>query len=228
MADLEFFNLNSGESATVRILSSTVASIERVWVHTVAVGGKNKKFTCIAKNSIDECPLCKAAANGNESVKEATERLIVHLFDYTDGKEKIWNRTVNANFLANLKQIEDAWGGRICDCVITITRKGADFPKYELMVVNANMYPPLNMEMLDQSVGYRASSYRNSEEYEEFLRTGVMPAHKKTEKAYAPKDRFANSNNNGRFVQTNQQVKPAHTFSNTQQGAQYKDPFARG
>ena len=238
MADIEFFYLEDGQSANVRILSKSVSSIEKKWVHTVKVGDKNKKFTCIAKNAIEECPFCQAARNYVDGIQEASQRLVIHLLDYTDNKEKIWNRTVNANFIGVLKQVEESWGN-LCNCVLSIKRNGAQFPTYTVTVLNPAQYPPVDESLVDVDVGYRISSYRSKEEMEEFLRTGVMPDHKKQEKKFVPRSeaqsRFANASSyvpqgvqSAGYAQVPQQTQAPIPITPVKPARDYRDPFARG
>ena len=50
---VSFFNLNDGESVVIRILSTTVAKIERNNVHVVSIAGKKKSINCLG----GKCPL---------------------------------------------------------------------------------------------------------------------------------------------------------------------------
>ena len=186
--NIEFFNINAGESAVVRILSTTVDKIERIGIHTVELGdGTKKKVRCLEAN----CPLCK-----ND---QPNERLAVHLWDYTDNKEKVWNRTTNEKFVNLLKDVEENWGN-LSECVIKITREGADFPKYSVTVQNPNKYPmpdEIKKEDIDKNVGYRCCTYRSADELAEFLKTGYLPEHvkKQPKQDWVPKDQWIKNKN---------------------------------
>lgn len=184
---LEFFNLfKDGDNAIIRILNTVVDKIETKAVHKINVNGKNKIVPCFGNGN---CPLCESI-NDMEGIEEAKTRLYVHLWDYTDNKEKVWNRTPNENFLNSLRGIEESWGN-LCDCVFKITRKGDNFPKYELLIINPNKYPmPAGVEV-DANIAYRFSSYRSAEELEEYVKTGFLPDHVKSNKStWIPKEEW--------------------------------------
>lgn len=184
---LEFFNLfKDGDSAIIRILNTTVDKIETKTVHKISVNGKNKIVPCLGNGN---CPLCESISD-MEGVGEANTRLYVHLWDYTDNKEKVWNRTPNENFLNALRDVEANWGN-LTDCVLKITRKGDNFPKYDLLIVNPSKYPmPDNVEV-DANVAFRFSSYRSAEELEEYVKTGFLPDHvKKNNNTWLPKEEW--------------------------------------
>lgn len=186
--NIEFFNIRGGESAIVRILSTTVDKIERIGIHTIELGdGTKKKVRCLESN----CPLC----NDNQ----ASERLALHLWDYTDGKEKVWNRTTNEKFVNLLKDVEENWGN-LSECVVKITRESDDFPQYSVTVQNPSKYPMPNeitKEDIDKNVGYRCCTYRSADELVEFLKTGYLPEHikKQPKQDWIPKDQWIKNKN---------------------------------
>ena len=179
---MKFFNLvRDGDSAVVRILNTDVSKMEIKDIHFVDVGGKKKTLACLGK---DNCPLCDNST--------PVTRLFVHLWDYTDNEEKVWSRTPNENFLNSLRDVVDSWGN-LCDCVIKITRNGDNFPKYSITVLNPNKYPMPDKQFeiaIDGNVAYRCSTYRSSEELAEFVRTGYLPDHVKTQTAWIPKEEW--------------------------------------
>lgn len=180
-----FFYLNAGESAVVRILSTTVDKIERRSIHVLHVDGKKKSVACLSK----DCPLCEHYGPSNE-------RLYVHLWDYTDNSEKVWNRTTNEKFMNMLRDVEENWGN-LSDCVVKITREGDDFPSYTLSVQNPSKYPPVDESYIDEQIAYRYSLYRSASELRQFIETGVLPAHKKStsNKQWVPKDEWVKQQN---------------------------------
>ena len=188
--NIEFFNLVDGQSAVIRILATSVSKIERVAVHTIDTNNQGrKKVKCLGK---DKCPLCKEFGEGNI-------RLVVHLWDYTDNKEKIWNRTANEKFINLLKDVEENWGN-LSECVVKITREGNDFPNYTMTVQNPNKYPfpsEITNEDVDASVGYRICTYRSADELEKYLDTGVLPDHvkKNFSQGWLPKDQWLKQQN---------------------------------
>ena len=172
---ISFFNLNDGESAVIRILSTTVAKIERKDVHVVNIAGKKKSINCLGS----KCPLCSQAGMA------ISERLYVHLWDYTDNSEKVWNRTTNEKFMQMLADIERDWGD-LSECVIRVTRSGRDFPSYTLDILNASKYAPVDKSLINTNVAYRFSLYRSADELNQFISTGVLPEHKKSQSSGQP------------------------------------------
>ncbi len=187
MNNIEFFNLVDQQSAVIRILSTTVDKIERIGIHTIETNGVKKKVRCLESN----CPLCDEYP--------VSERLAVHLWDYTDNSEKVWNRTTNEKFIKLLKDIEDNWGN-LSECVVKITRDGEQFPQYSVTVQNPNKYPfpeEISKEDIDKNVGYRCCTYRSADELAEYMRTGILPEHikKKPNQEWIPKDQWVKQQN---------------------------------
>jgi hypothetical protein len=182
MNNIEFFNLrHDGESAIVRILNTDVNEIEVKGIHYIDLQGKKKAVACLGEGN---CPLC--------DVNQPVQRLCVHLWDYTDNKEKIWSRTPNQNFLNSLSDVVDSWGD-LCDSVVKITRNGDNFPKYTITVLNPNKYPfpdSLTKDSINEKVAYRLATYRSAEELEEFVRTGFLPDHVKKQSNWVPKEEW--------------------------------------
>ena len=187
MKNIEFFNLADQQSAVIRILSTTVDKIERIGIHTIETNGVKKKVRCLESN----CPLCDEYP--------VSERLAVHLWDYTDNTEKVWNRTTNEKFVKLLKDVEENWGN-LSDCVIKITRDGEQFPQYSVTVQNPNKYPfpeEISKEDIDKNVGYRCCTYRSADELAEYMKTGILPDHikKKPNQEWIPKDQWVKQQN---------------------------------
>ena len=177
-----YFNLkNAGDTAVVRLLHSSVSTIEKSMTHWMDVSGKRKCFKCAG----DGCPLC---ANGIQS----DERIYIHLFDYTDNKEKIWSRT--DKIIEKLRSVENDWGN-LSDCVVRITRESGQFPSYTVSVLNANLYAPVNKELVDKKIAYRCYITRSVSELTQFLSTGVLPAHET--KPFIPKEQYLAQKNAG-------------------------------
>jgi len=171
---LEIFNLQqAGQSADVRILFTTTNGITKVPTHRIKNGDKTKRVKCLGTTG-DGCPCCKAGV-------PVENRLIVHLYDYTDGKEKVWDRTDNARFLQSLVDVEQMWGN-LCDVPVRITRDSQDFPTYSVAVLPAQQFPPVQGMEIGKDCSFRFGFYRSKEELDEALRTGVVPPHVKKPK----------------------------------------------
>lgn len=205
-----YFNLaEEGNSAIVRVLHSTVDTIEAGDTHWVETAeGKKKCVKCTGAG----CPIC---ASGSP----ITSRVYIHLYDYTDNTEKVWNRT--DKIIPQLKEIQDAWGN-LSECVIKITRLTKDFPKYSITVQNAKMFEAVDTELVDQKVAYRFYSTRSNEELSEFLKTGVMPEHKST---YVPKDEYFKNKNNNQSTGNATYTPKTTTATNFNQQSSKTAPF---
>ena len=194
---ISFFNLmHDGDQANVKILHSKTDTIEVVDVHWVNVDGKKKMIKCTG----DNCPLCATNACAKDT------RMFLHLYDYTDNKEKVWSRTTT--ILPQLKEIEQSWGN-LSDCVLSMKRVGDNFPKYNINVANPNNFARVDISsMIDKNVAYRFYMTRNNDEINQFINTGVMPQHKSN---FIPKEEWKkqhgyssnNSNNNTNTANNN-------------------------
>lgn len=206
--DIKYFNLNKkDDSAIVRILHSTVKNIEYIPIHTVVIDGKNKNVRCIREN----CPLC------NSNGSEANTKIYIHLFDYTDNCEKVWVRT--DKIINQLKEIEENWGN-LSECVLKITRETDEFPKYNVIPVNAAKYSQVNKELIDEKIAYRFYMTRSRDELNEYLKTGVMPPHKKKENTPNSNTNSNNKNNSNNTVTKTTQLKNNMNTDDTD-----SDPF---
>lgn len=173
---IEYFNLlNEGDSATVRLLHSSVSTIEKENLHFMEIAGKKRSIKCNGEG----CVICSKA---NNEQKNTSTRIFVHLYDYDDNKEKVWSRT--DKILDRLKEIEEQWGN-LNDNVLKITRLTKEFPKYQIDVIPAKQFPVIGI--VDQKIAYRFYMTRSNEELEEFYKTGVMPAHKSS---YVSKEEY--------------------------------------
>ena len=182
---LGYFNLqNDGDSAVVRLLHSSPDTIEKAMVHNIVIDGKRRSIKCCGEN----CPLCR---------EKPTERIYIHLIDFTDQQEKVWNRT--PTIIKQLVELYQSWGN-LSNLVLKITRRGKDFPKYDVMVLPSQGLPPLPSELLDAKIAYRCYLYRSIDEIRQFLQTGVMPPHTKAQQAVPKSEYFAN-NGNGNSAQ---------------------------
>lgn len=204
-----YFNLNKAEdTAVVRILHSTTKTIEKVKAHKIELDGKKKKVRCLEEN----CPLCISGS-------KAEEKVYIHLWDYTDNKEKIWERT--DKIIPQLEKLEEDWG-ELSSLVVRITRKGDNFPKYEVVPLPAKKYADVDKTLVDEELAKFYSLKRNKEEIETFLNTGKFPERK----PFIPKEEYLkqkNAQQNQQQTQSYNTPKPIQTQP-TQQS--FDDPFA--
>ena len=179
MENIIYFNLADGQSANVRLLHSSVGTIECGRIHYTQIGDRKRNIRCPGNG----CPIC-------EKGEQPTNRVYIHLFDYTDNKEKVWSRT--DKILPQLRDIEESWGN-LNDCVVKITRIGEKFPKYEVTVLNPKNFALVDEDkVVDDSVAYRMYLTRSADELKEYYETGVLPPHKKKEQAVSKKEYFNN------------------------------------
>lgn len=168
-----YFNLiKDGDSAVVRLLHSSVSTIESAIVHSIKVDGKSKKIKCLG----DGCPLC-ASKNYSSS------RVFIHLYDYTDNTEKVWDRT--DKILPQLESLEKSWGA-LNSAVIKITRKGNEFPKYDIEVQNPSNFQDVSKDLVDKPLAKFYYLNRKLEEVKAFVETGNFPP----KEPYMPKDEY--------------------------------------
>jgi hypothetical protein len=177
------FNLNKKDDcAIIRLYHTSVKTIEHAIIHNIKVNDKKRSIKCIGEN----CPICK---NGNNSI----ERVYIHLFDYTDNKEKVWVRT--DKILSQFETIEKDWGD-LSKCVLKITRLTDDFPKYEVSIMPPTSYESINQELIDKSIAYRFYMSRKQDEIDTFLATGEFPIRNKEQKQeYIPKSEYKKDTN---------------------------------
>lgn len=168
-----FFNLvKDGDEAVVRLLHSTTKTIESVKSHRVVIDDKKKRIKCNGEG----CALC---ASGNS----ADSRIYIHLFDYTDNKEKVWDRT--DKIIPQLDKLLETWNP-LNSAVVKITRKGNEFPRYDIAPLNPTSYEQVDQSLIDQSIAKFYSMKRTNEDITTFLQTGKLP-----EKApFVPKEEY--------------------------------------
>lgn len=171
------FNLErAGQSATVRVLHSSVSTIEAATTHWVQdpTTGKKRSFKCVS----DGCPMCDRGIG-------ALTKVYIHLWDYTDNQEKVWVRT--DKIIPQLLTVQNSWGN-LSDCVVTITRNTDQFPTYNVMPVNAASYPPVPGELVDKRVSFMYYMTRSKDELNTYFTTGVLPAHTTT--PFIPREQY--------------------------------------
>lgn len=193
---MEYFNLkNAGDSAIVKILHTSINTIEQKYIHSINIAGKNNKIKC----NINDCLLCQDAR-----FKEKYLYIYIHLFDYTDNKEKVWVRS--NKILEDLQTIVNNWGN-LCDCVLKITRDTYEYPKYSIQPVNPDKYKAVDVsKYIDQKVAYRFMKTRSNEELQEFIDTGDLPEHKKNND-YMKKSEYTNNSFTQNSIESQPQFK---------------------
>ena len=159
-----YFNLRAdGDSAIVKLLHTDTSTIEVIKSHRVTIDGKSRRVRCN-----EGCPIC---ASGSA----AEERIYVHLFDYTDNKEKVWERT--DKIIPQLVALQNSWNP-LSSAVVKITRKGNEFPKYDIEVQNPMLFQDVASDLIDKPVAKLYSMNRTADEINTYLSTGSFPERK--------------------------------------------------
>lgn len=208
-----YFSLNQdGASAVVRILHTNTSTIETMTSHRVMIGGKKKRIKCIGEG----CPLC-AEQNTAES------RIYIHLWDYTDNKEKVWERT--DKIIPQLEKLQADWNP-LNSAVVKITRKGNNFPKYDVVPVNPLVYSNVPADVkVDEQLAKLYAYSRKKEDIDTFIKTGTLPERKPfvSKEEYAKQHTVANAQSTQQAV--TQQPTPSEVANNS--NAPFIDePFA--
>lgn len=178
---ITFFNLPKAENgavarAIVRILHTSTKTIEVVDVHSIMVDDKHKFVKCLGEN----CPLCK------EKIA-VTPKAYVHIWDFKDNAEKVWVRPVSV--IKSIETLETAYGD-LSKFVVTIVRDDSKgkYPTYSILSrIDSPNYASQPAEMIDNKVAYRFHLTRSAEEIEQYMNTGIMPAH---EKKFVSKEQY--------------------------------------
>lgn len=206
-----FFNLiKDGDEAVVRILHSNPLTIESADTHRIEVAGKKKRVRCTG----DGCPLC---ANGNQK----DHRIYIHLYDYTDNKEKVWDRT--DKILPQLNALFESWNP-LNSAVIKIKRKGNEFPQYDLIVQNPTGYADVDKSLINKPEAFRYSLKRTNDEIKTFMETGAFPERK----AFIPKEEYFKSKQEQEVQETsvNNELNNSTPIEDQSEDSNTFDPFA--
>ena len=179
-----FLNLkNLGDTAIIRVLHSSVNTIERVPTHWVNMGAAGRRSVkCLGVG----CPLCATNAS------QPTTRAYIHVIDSADMQEKVWTRT--ESFLNQLAQVEQQYGNLSNVAIKVVREESRGYPSYRITEVipnNANAKMPGD-ELIDTKVAFRCFMSRTAEELNQFLMTGQMPEHKKS--TFVPKAQYVAQN----------------------------------
>lgn len=180
-----FFSLkNDGDEAVVRILHDSTDSFDIVATHTVQIGDRYRKVSCLRNpgDGVDACPLCKTGA-------KLGYRFFVHMLQY--GKDEqgkvtvkpvVWDRSAKQMSQKLVTMIQEY--GPLSDCVFKVRRNGKSGDKdttYEILFANPAVYrPDLYPKDTRAFENYNTMGSKvldkNFEEMSEFVATGSFPA----------------------------------------------------
>lgn len=177
---MDFFKLGKGESAIIKILHTSIDTIPLVKVHTVPNRVNGSIYNIPVKcNAVDgkECALC-ASYPKMEYIRVLT------LYDFRDGNTKVFKTTSKA-LMAGIDEAIKEWGTKLNDLTFKISRESNEFGTYGIAVVPSTKYTMTTAPEVevDTDTTYRLGLYRTNDEMKEYLKTGVMPKHQKSEGA---------------------------------------------
>lgn len=190
---LSNFNFkDDGKVTVVRFLHNSVNTFETIKTHWLKYGNVYKHVKCIG----DGCPACE-----KESAKE---ELVARIYDYSDGKEKVWaiNNTAKStgNLVQKLSEAQSEWGVNLVDIAFKLTchkntasinDQVITYFTYDVDVVPGSKYVKPELEV-DVKYAIRTASKRSKEDMIKFMTTGVMP----------PKPEYKPNNENSTQVST--------------------------
>lgn len=177
---MDFFKLGKGESAIIKILHTSIDTIPLVKVHTIPNRVNGNIYNIPVKcNAVDgkECALC-ASYPKMEYIRVLT------LYDFGDGNTKVFKTTSKA-LMAGIDEAIKEWGTKLNDLTFKISRESNEFGTYSIAVVPSTKYTMTTAPEVevDTDTTYRLGLYRTNDEMKEYLKTGVMPKHQKSEGA---------------------------------------------
>lgn len=180
-----FFSLkNDGDEAVVRILHDSPDTFDIVATHTVQIGERYRKVSCLRNpgDAVECCPLCKTGA-------KLGYRFFVHMLQY--GKDEqgkvtvkpvVWDRSAKQMSQKLVTMIQEY--GPLSDCVFKVRRNGKSGDKdttYEILFANPSVYRPDLYPKDDKAFeNYNTMGSKvldkTFEEVSEFVATGSFPA----------------------------------------------------
>lgn len=153
---------NDGDEAVVRFNYSSPQELEITSVHTVTIGDKQRRVSCLRTpyEPIDNCPLCAAG-------EKPVSKIFIKLIEYVRNDQgqivpvaKIWERPVA--FARLLRTYFDEYGS-LSDFVFKIKRhgkRGDTSTTYETIPANPAIYKPeIYVKDFSAFENYSLSSY---------------------------------------------------------------------
>lgn len=205
-----YFNLfKDGDSAVVRILHKDTSTIEVEKLYTIELDGKKRKLK----------------VNGDDKLLQDKgmkpyDRMFLHVWDYTEKEgnpEKVWDRTMT--IMPQLEKLQESWNP-LHSAVVKITRKGDDFPKYEIEPQNFMNYEQVNEKLIDTEVAKYFHLHRKTDDIKVFLETGKFPERE----PYLSKEEYA-AKKKAEENQQKENTEVKETTTNTAVAEPVKDEF---
>lgn len=184
-----FFSLvDDGNSAIVRFLHTDINDFEVLDVHTIELGGYNRKINCLRSpnGSKDECALCSANEYNEEkgSYKYPLQRkFYIHMLRYDNPQtavEQVWERS--KDYIKKLHQLVEDYGP-LHNRLYKIVRhgaKGSTDTTYDILPLDKDRYDPSGFVFNPEQLNYEKAlnnivlNYTN-EGINEYLQTGNFP-----------------------------------------------------
>lgn len=181
---IKMFGLkDDGDEAIVRILHDSVDDFDILTTHSIKVGDKYRKISCIRdpREPIDNCPLCKT----NVKIQQ---RFFIHMLVYTKDNAgniictpMVWERNAN-EFAKKFKTLIDEYGP-LSQSVFKIKRNGkagSMDTTYEVMYCNpafytAELYPINTQAFANYDTLGRIVMDKTFDEIVTYINTGSFP-----------------------------------------------------
>lgn len=162
-SSVSYFALtNDGDETVVRFNYATPQDLEITTVHTVKIGDRYRRVSCLRTpyEPVDNCPLCAAG-------EKPASKIFVKLIEYVRGDDgtitpvaKVWERP--ASFARLLRSYFDEYGN-LSECIFKIKRhgkKGDLTTTYDVIFANPAIYKPeIYVKDFSAFENYSLSSY---------------------------------------------------------------------
>ena len=197
----KFFTLtNDGDSAIVRFLHKDVNDFEVLDVHTIQLGGFNRKINCLKPlgGSKEECALCKANIYDEEKgvyKYPLQRRFYIHMLKYDNpqtASEYVWDRS--KDYIKKLLQLVEDYGP-LCNRLYKIVRhgaKGSTETTYDILPLDKDRYNPADFIFNESQLNYEKALgsvvlNQSNEGIEQYLQTGDFPNFKGKKEEVTPR-----------------------------------------
>lgn len=172
-SNITFTLKDDGDYALVRFLYTSPEDVTGYETHMVQVSSKSKYPSPVKCNG-EGCPLCHAR-------KPKSTKLFIVLEDLSDeNKIKVWTRP--AKFAAQMLELFEEYGDRLCDYTFKVKRCGAKGAKDTTYLVSAprNNESPVDInDYTIPEIGFPVLFTKTNEDMEAYLEDGEFPKRKK-------------------------------------------------
>lgn len=208
---IENFNFKTdGQIAVVAVLHSNVSSFETIKTHWLKSHGQFKHIKCLG----DGCPAC--------AIEPSREELILRIYDFTDGKVKVWSLNNSAKstqkLVKSLSETCDEWGVPLNKLRFKLTchKKQAviednpiNYFEYDVANVPDSKYPIPEDTEIDVKYAIRTAAKRSADDIKTFMDTGTMPP----KPPYDPNKKSSGNENAAKNATTTNNSKDSYSTS---------------